>query len=63
MQKNKGQLDSMKDFLPSPEKFVACSVMVPITMDKKEAITVVGRIVSAGIRSFEIWLDCHEKRL
>ena len=41
----------------------ACSVVVPMEMDKKEAILAAGGLVSAGIRSFEVWWDGDEKRL
>ncbi len=61
--KQKGQLDKAKKFLPAAEQLSACSVIVLITMDKKEAIASAGGLVSAGIRSFEIWWDSAEKSL
>ena len=61
--KQKGQLDSVKEFLSASNELTACSVIVPILMDKKEAISAAGGLVSAGIRSFEIWWNSTEKRL
>ena len=61
--KQKGQLDKVKKFLPAPGRLSACSVMVPVAMDKKEAVLSAGGLASAGIRSFEIWWDGAEKRL
>ncbi len=61
--KQKGQLDGITKFLAAPNRLAACSVMIPITMDKKEAVLSAGGLVSAGIRSFEMWWDSTEKRL
>ncbi len=58
-----GQLGEAKHFLAAPEKLAACSITVPIEMDKKAAINAAGGLTSAGIRSFEIWWDASEKRL
>lgn len=61
--KQTGRLDETKKFLPAIERLAACRIIVPITMDKKEAINAAGGLVSTGIRSFEIWWDRAEKRL
>ena len=61
--KQKGQLARAKRFLPAPERLAACSVIIPITMDKKEAVLAAGGLVSAGIRSFELWWDSAEKSM
>ena len=67
--KPKGQLHTVKKFLRESSntdhtnKLTACSVIVPITMDKKEAVIAAGGLVSTGIRSFELWWDSTEKRL
>jgi len=61
--KQKGQLDSVDRFLAAPGGLAACSVTVPIIMDKKEAAQAAGGLVSAGIRSFELWWDGTEKSL
>ena len=61
--KQKGRLDSATKFLTAASSLSACAVLVPIIMDKKEAVLAAGGLVSAGIRSFEIWWDSTEKRL
>ncbi len=61
--KQKGQLSQVTKFLPEAGNLSACSVIVPITMDKKEAVAAAGGLVSAGIRSFELWWDSTEKSL
>ena len=61
--KQKGQLDGVKEFLPGIGDIAACSVVVPMEMDKKEAVLAAGGLASAGIRSFEVWWDGDEKRL
>ena len=61
--KQRGALDRVKRFLPPVGELAACSVIVPITMDKKEAVLAAGGLVSAGIRSFELWWDAPEKSL
>ncbi len=61
--KQKGQLSQVKKFLSAAEKLSACSVIIPISMDKKEAVTAAGGLVNAGIRSFELWWDSTEKSL
>ena len=61
--KQKGQLGRVTKFLPTVESLAACSAIVPISMDKKEAIAAAGGLVSAGIRSFELWWDSTEKSL
>ncbi len=61
--KQKGQLDCVKKFLPAADGLSAVSVIVPILMDKKEAIAAAGGLVSAGIRSFELWWDGDEKSM
>ena len=59
-----GQLDRVKNFLKATDNITACSILVPITMNKKEAIEAAGGLVSAAsIRSFEIWWDGPEKKL
>ena len=61
--KQSGRLDQTKKFLQAPDRIAACSVITPILMDKKDAVSAAGGLVSAGIRSFEIWWDSTEKKL
>lgn len=61
--KQKGQLDNTKDFLDMANEIKCCLVTVPISMDEKIAVIAAGGIVTAGIRSFELWWDGAEKEL
>ena len=61
--KQKGYLDKVKKFLPGPGDLAACSVRIPVEMDKKAAIAAASGLASAGIRSFELWWDGDQKSL
>ena len=61
--------DDTAGLLNKTERFVgisdlkACFVSVPTTMDVKTAINNVGGIISAGIRSLELWWDSEKQQL
>ena len=61
--KQTGSLGKVRRFLAAADSLAACSVTIPITMDKKEAIIAAGGLASPGIRSFEMWWDRTEKDL
>lgn len=61
--KQKGWLDKAAKFLPGPAEVSACSVAVPVEMDKKEAVAAAGGLASSGVRSYEVWWDGSEKSL
>ena len=54
--KAKGLLDNTGRFL-GHSNLKACIISVPTSMDPKQAIISLSGIVSAGIRSFELWWD------
>ena len=56
-------LDGATKFLSGPADIAACSVAVPVEMDKKEAVAAAGGLASAGVRSYELWWDGSEKNL
>ncbi|CAI9832672.1 hypothetical protein IBTHAUMO2_930002 [Nitrosopumilaceae archaeon] len=61
--KQKGYLDKAKKFLAGPGDLAACSVRIPVEMDKKAAIAAASGLASAGIRSFELWWDADQKSM
>ena len=61
--KPKGALDRAEKFLPGPAEISACSVSVPVEMDKKEAVEAAGGLAGPGARSYEVWWDGSEKQL
>ena len=72
-QKQKGQLDTTREFLGIIHKSTisCCTVIVPITMDVKSAILAASSLAGKAeknqyhnlIRSFEIWWDGTQKQL
>lgn len=44
-------------------KLSGCLVSIPTSMDIKTAINNVGGVISAGIRSLEIWRDSEKQEL
>ena len=61
--KPKGALDRAEKFLPGPAEISACSVSVPVEMDKREAVEAAGGLAGPGVRSYEVWWDGSEKQL
>ena len=58
-----GLLDQSDKFLGSKTELQACRISIPTTMDIKTAINNVGGIISAEIRSLEIWWDSEKQEL
>lgn len=58
-----GLLDKQEKFLGTDTELAACLVSVPTSMDIKTAINNVGGLISAGIRSLEIWWDSEKQEL
>jgi len=50
-----GLLDQTERFVGTNTELKACFISIPTTMDVKNAINNVGGIISAGIRSMELW--------
>ena len=73
VQKQKGQLDKTRELLGIPDKSTisCCQVIVPITIDVKQAILAASNLVNKPeknpyhnkIRSFEIWWNSTKKQL
>ena len=60
--KPEGLLDKSSKFLGT-KNLVTSHVIIPDTMDAKSAVLSLAGIVSAGVRSFEIWWDSHRQSL
>ncbi len=58
-----GLLDKTDKFLGMDTELAGCLVSIPTTMDIKAAINNVGGVISAGIRSLEIWWDSEKQEL
>ena len=72
IQKQRGQLDHTRDFLGTDKSGISCcQIIVPITIDIKQAILAASNLVSKSeknpyhnkIHSFEIWWDSSKKQL
>ena len=61
--KNPGLLDQTERFVGTNTELKACFISIPTTMDVKNAINNVGGIISAGIRSMELWWDSEKQQL
>jgi|APSaa5957512535_1039671.scaffolds.fasta_scaffold03904_5 hypothetical protein len=58
-----GLLDKTDKFLGMDTELSGCLVSIPTSMDIKTAINNVGGVISAGIRSLEIWWDSEKQEL
>ncbi len=58
-----GLLDKTDKFLGMDTKLSGCLVSIPTAMDIKTAINNVGGVISAGIRSLDIWWDSEKQEL
>ena len=61
-EQTKGLLDKSNKFLGN-SNLRACIVLIPLALDPKKAILTLGGIVSAAVRSFEIWWDSTKQEL
>jgi len=58
-----GLLDQTDRFVGTNTQLKACFISIPTTMDVKNAINNVGGIISAGIRSMELWWNSEKQQL